>query len=149
MHALDAAMKSAVEEAGWKPGNAGENRIIQALRLIGLQPTDVEQQFHVGPYRLDFAWPRERLCIEADGWVHSNREMVRRDKERDAKLTAWGWIVCRVDIDQDGDQLRAEVARIVQDIPMVCVRRAETDIKEYGPRHEAIRAQRRARFSQE
>lgn len=146
IHAIDAAMSSAVEAAGWQPGNTGENRVIQALRAIGLQSGDVQQQFRVGPYRLDFAWPRERMCIEADGWVHTTRDQIKRDKVRDDLLTAWGWIVCRVDIDQDGDRLQAEVAQIVQDIPMACVRRAETDIKDYGPRLDAIRAHRRAKW---
>lgn len=134
-----------VASLGWEPGNMGENRLIVALHQAGVKAADVCQQFRLGGYRIDFAWPRERIALEADGWVHTTREMIQRDKVRDAKLHAWGWIVCRIDTDKPEEQIRAEVASIVAQIPSLCVTRAETDIKEYGPIAEARREAKRAR----
>jgi len=128
---IEAGMRAAVEAWGWQPGNAGENRVIAALHAAGVRPDNMAQQFRLGPYRLDLAWPRERIAIEADGWVHTTREQARRDKERDAKLHEWGWLVCRFDIDQEDDHLRAQIARLVAQRYRLCVLRAETDLQEF------------------
>jgi hypothetical protein len=54
--------------AGWLDGNAGENRVVQALSQAGIRPEsglgDVlacHQQHRVGDHTLDFAWPMSRL----------------------------------------------------------------------------------------
>lgn len=136
-----------IDSLGWIPGNMGENRVILALHKAGVKPASMEQQFKVGGYHLDFAWPRERIAIEADGWVHTSRVMIQRDKVRDAKLYSWGWIVCRIDIDMEEDRIDTEVARIVSEVPSLCVTRAQTDIKEYMPLVDARRAAKRERLS--
>lgn len=45
-------------------------------------------------YRLDFAWPEQRIALEYDGYAaHEGRESYDLERERD--LTRRGWIVVR------------------------------------------------------
>lgn len=97
-----------VERAGWRPGTSLENRV--ALHLIRLNALPCEQQYRVGRYRLDFAWPALRIALEADGWHHRSPDMAARDAARDAWLRARGWLVLRVD--DDDRTLRFQLARI-------------------------------------
>jgi hypothetical protein len=91
--------------AGWADGNRGENRIVQLLRSAGIKPAysaaapalDCYQQYPVGPYTLDFAWPKLKIALEADGSVHRFVRSVIHDRERDAWLRDNGWLVFRVD----------------------------------------------------
>jgi very-short-patch-repair endonuclease len=47
-------------------------------------------------YRLDMAYPEQRIAIEADGFgVHSNRNAFERDRGRQNKLVLAGWLVLR------------------------------------------------------
>ena len=47
-------------------------------------------------YELDFALVEHRIDIEVDGWTHhGSRRAFEADRERDAELTAAGWIVLR------------------------------------------------------
>jgi hypothetical protein len=105
--------EAAVEAArgqGWKVGNAGEARVALALTRMGYRPDLVETQFHIGPYRLDFALVAERIDIEADGWVHTAATTRQRDGRRDRQLRNWGWTVARINVDEPVDeQLAARV----------------------------------------
>jgi very-short-patch-repair endonuclease len=48
-------------------------------------------------YEADFAWPEEKLIVEADSWRHhSTRRRFERDRAEDAHLTAHGWRVVRL-----------------------------------------------------
>ena len=63
--------------------------------------------------RIDFAWPRLKLAVEVDhpAW-HDGAIESHRDKARDRKLVAIGWIPTRItDIDVNGG-LRDAVADI-------------------------------------
>lgn len=114
--ARDSVLRKLVASWDWKPGNEGENRIIKALHGLAVSRDSIEQQFTLGPYTIDFAWVRERLALEADGWVHQHERMRVRDAERDAQMDRWGWQVYRVNTEQDDDDLAAEVAKIVRQI---------------------------------
>jgi very-short-patch-repair endonuclease len=107
------AGKIAIQTArdrGWDVSNVGEAAVAQQLSTLGYSPADVETQFRVGPYRLDFALPAARIDIEADGWVHTNRDTRARDRERDRKLKSWGWTVVRISTDGEiSEQLRRHV----------------------------------------
>jgi very-short-patch-repair endonuclease len=100
----------AANEQGWKVSNVGEAAVAQQLAALGYKPYDVETQFKLGPYRLDFALPAARVDIEADGWVHTARDTRARDRERDRTLKAWGWTVVRVSTDEE---IRAQLRRHV------------------------------------
>jgi len=50
----------------------------------------------VGPYEVDFLWPRQRLIVETDGREsHLTSAAFERDHERDAALTVAGYRVLR------------------------------------------------------
>ena len=97
-----------VVAAGWRAGTTLENRVAHRMMRWGYttgdakDPRAVVQQHRVGNYRLDFAWPMQRIALEADGWHHRSPEGAERDARRDAWLRSQGWLVFRVD-DQDGE----------------------------------------------
>jgi very-short-patch-repair endonuclease len=79
-----------------RPGeNDFEERFRELARRAGLpQPV---AQYRFGPYRLDFAWPEQRIAVETDGWAtHGPRAAFEDDRARDAVLLAAGWRVLRV-----------------------------------------------------
>lgn len=108
------ALRSVVEEWGWTAGNEGENLVISALHEAGVAPSEVEQQFHLGRWRLDFAWPRYRIAIEADGWVHTAESTKQADRVRDRQLAEWLWEIRRINVDEDEVVLRRQVASVVE-----------------------------------
>ena len=110
-HPVGRVMIDVAREQGWDVGNPGEAEVARQLGLLGYTPRDVETQFRLGPYRLDFAIPAERIDIEADGWVHGTRQVRRRDSLRDQKVKEWGWVVIRIDTERDdiAGQLRRRV----------------------------------------
>jgi hypothetical protein len=106
--------------AGWLDGNPGENQVSRALAKLGVDvafsdasPTDaVRQQLHVGPYTLDYAWPKLRIAMEADGSAHGITPRLRLDRKRDAWLRRHGWLTFRVDVGQQR-AVTAQVGRVV------------------------------------
>lgn len=106
--------------AGWLDGNTGENRVVQALSQAGIRPAsgtgDVlacHQQHRIGDHTLDFAWPILKIALEADGGCHLQPTAARRDRIRDARLRAQGWLVFRVDVDRDYRHVTGQVGRVV------------------------------------
>jgi very-short-patch-repair endonuclease len=72
-----------------------EERLLRLIRSSGLPDPDVNAR--VGPYEVDFLWPREQLVVEVDGFqFHSSRQAFERDRRRDAELLARGYRVIRV-----------------------------------------------------
>jgi very-short-patch-repair endonuclease len=60
-----------------------------------------ERQYWVslpgGRYRLDFAWPEQRVALECDGWEHHGRRAAfARDRARLAEFAAADWRVLPV-----------------------------------------------------
>lgn len=80
---------------GW----VGERRVFLALLGLGLTTADFRQQFPLGPYKLDFAFPHLRLDVEVDGWAHTTASGAETDRQRDEALEGWGWAVVRVGAD--------------------------------------------------
>lgn len=54
-------------------------------------------QYPIGNYVLDFAFPDEMICIEADGKEHKLKKNIMVDFERDNFLYSKGWVVIRID----------------------------------------------------
>jgi very-short-patch-repair endonuclease len=49
-----------------------------------------------GPYRIDLAFPAERVAIEVDGWAwHVDAERFRTDRRKGNSLTRGGWDLLR------------------------------------------------------
>jgi hypothetical protein len=110
-HPAGQILLALVSGAGWAVTTTGEAEVARQLGLLGYTPRDVETQFRLGRYRLDFAIPAARIDIEADGWVHGARDVRLRDARRDREVKAWGWTVVRIDTERDDTaaQLRRRV----------------------------------------
>jgi very-short-patch-repair endonuclease len=111
---IDRVIAEHIAQRGWRLGTTLENRVARLLSSFRFAASDVEQELEVGRWRLDFAWPKIKLCLEADGWHHRSPEGAAHDAERDASLRADGWLVLRVD-DRNGEEsLADQVARVAQ-----------------------------------
>jgi very-short-patch-repair endonuclease len=50
----------------------------------------------VGGYKVDVAFPKQKVAIETDGWAfHTNQEDFQNDRERQNKIMLLGWQVLR------------------------------------------------------
>lgn len=62
-------------------------RLLRAERITGWVP-----QYRVGPWRIDFAWPAEKVAVEINGWAfHHTPEQAERDHRKRNALTNAGW----------------------------------------------------------
>jgi very-short-patch-repair endonuclease len=64
-------------------------------------------------WRIDRAWPHERIALEIEGGIHMRGRHIRpegflRDMEKYNRLALWGWCLIRVTYDMiaDGSALR-------------------------------------------
>ncbi len=58
------------------------------------KPTHVNH--HLGPYEVDFRWPRAGLIVETDGRAHhQRRRQFTKDRVRDAEHLTQGWRTVR------------------------------------------------------
>lgn len=91
---LDARAGSSV------PQSVFETRLLRLLRPAGLPAPAVQYAIRLRERRVavaDFAYPPERLAIEADGYRwHSGRADWERDRSRLNDLTLLGWRVIHV-----------------------------------------------------
>ena len=73
--------------------------------LIGLPKYETEVMFHPKrKWRLDYAWPEQRIGLEVHGGHHSNGRHVRgtgfaNDREKMNEAQLLGWIVIEVTSD--------------------------------------------------
>jgi len=69
------------------------------MDLVGAHrlPRRVRQHPLAGTrYRLDYAWPRNRLAVEVDGYgPGSSRQAFQQDRERQNALVLAGWAMLR------------------------------------------------------
>jgi very-short-patch-repair endonuclease len=72
-----------------------EERMLALCRRNGLATPLVNTK--IEGFMVDFAWPKQRLIAETDGWrAHGTRQAFERDRRRDADLTVAGWRVVRI-----------------------------------------------------
>jgi very-short-patch-repair endonuclease len=111
--ALRRINRQIVEDRGWRHGTDIEDRVAIWLSQAGFRPGEtVEQQYRVGRYRLDFAFPDVKMGLEVDGWHHRSPEGAARDAERDSWLRSQGWLILRVD-DRHGEDSFSEQVDLV------------------------------------
>ena len=56
-----------------------------------------EEQYQIGPYQLDFAFPDLKIDLEIDGDQHHlDKRVVESDKRRNIYLENLGWTIVRV-----------------------------------------------------
>ena len=67
----------------------------------------------MGGYKVDVAFPKQKVAIETDGWAfHSSREDFQIDRERQNKLALPGWQVLRftwLDLTEYPQRVLAEI----------------------------------------
>jgi very-short-patch-repair endonuclease len=71
-----------------------EVRLLEIIRQHGIKPPVRQHRVTVGgrPYRIDLAYPDEKLAIEGDGFgVHSERDRFETDRERQNALVLLEW----------------------------------------------------------
>ncbi len=91
---------------GLPPLTPIEDQLYRAMRTAGMTP---RVQYGIGRYRVDFAFPPERLAVEADGRGWHDAE---RDARRDEHLRRLGWEVIRF----SGSRIYRDVAAVVRDV---------------------------------
>ncbi|WP_143517323.1 DUF559 domain-containing protein [Pseudonocardia sp. MH-G8] len=82
-----------VELSDRRSGSPMETRLRLALEFGGLP--EPELQHPVGPYQLDLAYPAVRIAVEYNGGDHLDPDRALHDLQREAYLTAAGWVVIR------------------------------------------------------
>jgi very-short-patch-repair endonuclease len=103
-----------VEEQGWRSGTDLEDAATRWFHRVGLSPREVEQQYRVGRFRLDFAIPSLQIAVEVDGWHHRSPEGAARDAERDSWLRSEGWLVLRVDDRHGRESFDEQMVRVLR-----------------------------------
>lgn len=106
------------------PDSVLATRLLRAIRAAGLPPPVSQYEIFGMQGRfiacVDFAYPRRRIVIEADGYeVHGRRVAFQNDRERDRALHELGWRVIRVtwdDVMHRPDRIAATVGAMLAGI---------------------------------
>lgn len=97
--------KAALEgrNRGWAATTAGPKHKSYPeeffTKIIENEIDDHDYKYNMPFYtwKLDFAWPKKKLCIEIDGSQHERLDKQREsDIRKDAKLIECGWCVLRI-----------------------------------------------------
>ncbi|MFG1931443.1 type IV toxin-antitoxin system AbiEi family antitoxin domain-containing protein [Mycobacterium sp. NPDC048908] len=88
-----------------------ERLLLKLLRDNNI--TGWKANYPAGGYKLDVAFPRERVDVETDGWAfHNSREDFQVDRERQNRLMLLGWLVLRftwLDLTEYPQRVLAEI----------------------------------------
>jgi very-short-patch-repair endonuclease len=90
-----------------------ERVVLGVLRDAGLPAPEPQHPVAVGGrrYRLDFAWPEQRVALEADGFgPHSSYAAFHDDRRRDLALQTVGWRVLHVSDEMSAPTIVAAVS---------------------------------------
>jgi very-short-patch-repair endonuclease len=78
------------------PPSVLESRLGRLLRAARLPLPHREYAVMDAAYRLDFAWPEQKLAVELDGYAsHSSAKAFGDDRSRQNELVLAGWTVLR------------------------------------------------------
>ena len=70
-----------------------EDILFESMKNLGLKP---DRQYPISKHHVDFAFPREKLIVEVDGWqYHKSREQREIDEKRRDIAENLGWRVKR------------------------------------------------------
>ena len=100
-------------------GNATESPMedifLFSLNTRSMLIGEFQTQYPVGPYILDFAFPKVKLCLETDGAHHRlDPGQVTHDQRRTAYLSKLGWTVVRFNWDEVRNNNHETVERVVK-----------------------------------
>jgi very-short-patch-repair endonuclease len=89
-----ASMHRMLVAAADRADSAAERLLVRLLREAGISGWVLGYPF--GPYRIDLAFPAERLAIEVDGWAwHVDAERFATDRRKGNALTRGSWDLLR------------------------------------------------------
>jgi very-short-patch-repair endonuclease len=89
-----AAMHRMLVAAADRADSAAERLLVRLLREAGIGGWVLGHPF--GPYRIDLAFPVEKVAVEVDGWAwHVDAERFRTDRRKGNALTRGGWDLLR------------------------------------------------------
>lgn len=111
------AMNKHLARANRRRLSDAEVRLWVNLSPLRQQGLAFRRQSPVGRYILDFECRRAKLCIECDGGQHGMIDARAYDAERDAWLTAQGYLVLRYtnhDVLTRTDLIVEEIVRIAK-----------------------------------
>jgi very-short-patch-repair endonuclease len=87
-------MRRMLVAAADRADSAAERLLVRLLREAGIGGWVLGHPF--GPYRIDLAFPVERVAIEVDGWAwHVDAERFRADRRKGNALTRGSWDLLR------------------------------------------------------
>ncbi|OBB47705.1 DUF559 domain-containing protein [Mycobacterium sp. 852002-51961_SCH5331710] len=93
--------------------SAAERLLVKLLREAGIGGWYTNHP--VDRYKVDVAFPAQRVAIEVDGWAfHSDAEVFVKDRNRQNKIALLGWSVLRftwLDLTQYPERVIAEIRR--------------------------------------
>jgi very-short-patch-repair endonuclease len=91
--------------------SAAERLLVRLLREAGITGWVLGHPF--GPWRIDLAFPRQRVAVEVDGWAwHVDAERFRADRRKQNALVRAGWDPLRFtwhDLDGRPDEVVTEI----------------------------------------
>lgn len=91
--------------------SAAERLLVRLLRDAGV--TGWVLGHPLGPYRIDLAFPAQRVAVEVDGWAfHSDVGRFRADRRKGNAITRSGWDLLRCtwhDLDGRGEACVREI----------------------------------------
>jgi very-short-patch-repair endonuclease len=107
---------------GYEPGDSAlEMRFVRGLLAAGLPELVQQYRVRIGArrYRIDLAYPDEKLAIELDGWeTHRMRSAFDEDRARANDLVVAGWHVLRFTSSMTDEQavstVRSALAALAQ-----------------------------------
>jgi very-short-patch-repair endonuclease len=89
-----------------------ERLLVKLLRDNGI--SGWKANYPVGGYKVDVAFPNQKVAIETDGWAfHSSQEDFQHDRERQNTIALHGWTVLRftwLDLTEYPHRVLAEIA---------------------------------------
>jgi very-short-patch-repair endonuclease len=95
-----------------------EARFLKLVREAGLPEPEVNASLTALDHQdieVDFYWPTHRLVVETDGWEsHRTLAAFRRDRAKDAALTAAGYRVLRFTWDVDDATILRRLRSLLQ-----------------------------------
>lgn len=67
-------------------------------RLLKKETSDIKfyEEYHIGKWFLDFAWPDRKIGLEIDGAQHEWTERKQSDAEKDSYCQSLGWTILRL-----------------------------------------------------
>ena len=93
-----------------------ELKVLRAIRSAGLPEPEIQYRVVAGDGSVayfDFAWPEFMIALEVDhSFWHSGRSESSKDKSRDRRLAALGWVTIRISDDDVNLSLDATINEV-------------------------------------